>query len=58
MLQRIEYARREALKAREKARECIDNNSRDAWETAAGMWDQIVKQYELLLNITETVKLD
>lgn len=58
MLQRIEYARREALKARNKAQECIDNRSRDAWEGAAQMWEQIVKQYELLLNITGNEKLD
>jgi len=58
VLQRIEYARREALTAREKAQECIDTLSRDAWEKAAQMWDQIIEQYELLMNITGKADLN
>jgi len=54
MLQRIEYARRQALEARKKASECIDNRTRAEWEKAADMWEQIVEQYELLRGIGET----
>jgi len=51
MLQRIEYARRQALNARERAAACMDNNARDEWETAARMWEELAEQYELLGDI-------
>ena len=54
MLQSIEYARRKALEAREKASECIDNRTRAEWEKAAHMWEQLAAQYELLRGIGET----
>jgi len=53
MLQNIEYARRKALEAREKANECVDNRTRSEWEKAARMWEQLAEQYELLRGIGE-----
>ena len=52
-MQRIEYARRQALDAYERAAECIDNASRDEWLKAAGLWEALARQYELLLNVSE-----
>lgn len=48
-MQRIEYARRQSLDARQKAAECIDNRTRDEWLKAAEMWDALAVQYERLL---------
>lgn len=53
MLQRIEYARRQALDARERAAACIDNRSRSEWEKAAEMWERLAEQYVLLRDIAE-----
>jgi hypothetical protein len=53
MLQKIEYARRQILDAHEHAEACLDNRIRDEWLKAAGMWEQVAAQYELLLKISE-----
>ena len=44
-MQRIEYARRQALDAYERAAECVDNASRDEWLKAAGLWEALARQY-------------
>lgn len=55
MQQRIEYARRQAADARQKAIQCADERTRSEWEKAARMWEQIAGQCELLLTIDEPV---
>ena len=54
MLQRIEYARRQALEARENAAACLDNRIREEWEKAAALWEMIAAQYELLRGFEES----
>ena len=53
MLQRIEYARRQALDARERAAACMDNRARSEWENAAQMWEDLADQYVLSTDIAE-----
>lgn len=50
-MQRIEYARRQALDAYARANECMDNRQRDEWIKTAALWEAIARQYELLLKI-------
>jgi len=52
-MERIEYARRQALDAYERASECIDNRIRDEWLKTAALWETIACQYQKLLNVTE-----
>jgi hypothetical protein len=42
----VEYAVRQALEARQKAAECIDNRSREEWLKVAGMWDELITEYQ------------
>lgn len=55
-MQRIEYARRQALDAYARANECIDNRQRDEWIKAAVLWEAIARQYELLLGVMPTAE--
>ena len=49
-MQRIEYARRQALDAYEQAARCMDNRMRDEWLKAAHLWEQLADQYTWLLK--------
>lgn len=53
MLQRIEYARQQAARAREQAAACGESGTREEWLKAEGMWKELVQQCELLLRISE-----
>jgi hypothetical protein len=53
MQQRIEYARRQAADARQKAIQCTDERMQSEWGKAARMWDEIAEQCELLRSIGE-----
>jgi hypothetical protein len=57
MLTRIDYATQQAAEARRRATECTDARTREEWQRAAGMWDQLAKQYQLLLRMSEQAKL-
>ena len=56
-MQRIEYARRQALGAYERASECIDTRMRNEWLKAADMWEELAAQYERLLKMSEAIQL-
>jgi hypothetical protein len=59
MLQRIEYAARQALDARQRANECTDVRAREEWMKVATMWDGLVTQYQAIMKITgETILRD
>jgi len=51
-MERIVYARRQALDAYQRANECVDNRERDEWLKAAAMWEALARQYEVLLNLS------
>ncbi|HLY05145.1 MAG TPA: hypothetical protein VKR31_05305 [Rhizomicrobium sp.] len=51
-MERIVYARRQALDAYQRANECMDNHERDEWLKAATLWEALARQYEVLLNVT------
>ena len=51
-MERIVYARRQALDAYQRASECVDNHERDEWLKAATLWEALARQYEILLNVT------
>ncbi|MGH6878695.1 MAG: hypothetical protein ACREHV_15140 [Rhizomicrobium sp.] len=57
-VQRIEYARRQALDAYARAAECIDNRARDEWLKAAAMWEEIGHQYELFAKMSEAERIE
>ena len=48
MFQTVEYARREAQNAYARAGESIDISTRDDWLSAAAMWEELAREYELL----------
>jgi hypothetical protein len=50
---KVEYARRQALEAYGLAAECTDNTVRDAWLKAARMWEELAREYEMLLKNSE-----
>jgi hypothetical protein len=54
VLQKIEYARRQAVDAYARAAEAADSEGRAEWLKAASMWEQLIGQYERLLKILET----
>jgi hypothetical protein len=53
MLQKIEYARRQAVDAYDHASDSMDTRIRDEWLKTACMWEKLVRQYELLLSLSE-----
>lgn len=55
---RIDYARRQALEARDKAHHSLNNSARSEWEKAAQMWEQLIVQYELLRSMEENAASD
>jgi hypothetical protein len=44
MLDKIEYATRQALAARQSAAEALDNKIRQDWELVAEMWEALVHE--------------
>lgn len=46
----IEHAVRQALEARKRAAECIDNRAREEWLMAARSWDELITEYQQLQN--------
>lgn len=50
MPERINYARRQAVDAYQRASEEMDNRLREEWLKAARLWEQIIEQYEWLLK--------
>jgi len=58
VMERIEYARRQALDAYERANACVDTASRDEWLKAAALWEAIGRQYELLLKVQQSAMVD
>ena len=51
-MERIVYARRQALEAYNRAAKCVDNRERDEWLKAAALWEALGRQYEILLDVT------
>src|SRR5579864_1513774 len=52
-VQRIEFARQQALDAYTRANECMDTRQRDEWLKTAALWEAICRQYEMLLKVNE-----
>jgi len=52
-MERIEYARRQALDAYQRANECMDTRHRDEWLKTAALWEAIGRQYETLLKVDQ-----
>ena len=44
MLEKIEYATRQALAARQKAAESLDNAIREQWGQVAQMWEDLIRE--------------
>lgn len=58
MQQRIEYAIRQSLDARQRANECSDYRTQEAWLKAAGLWTEIAEQYRVLVKLHGDINLD
>lgn len=48
MLDKIEYATRQALAARQNAAEALDNAIRDQWAQVARVWEDLIRELRLL----------
>lgn len=46
MQQKIDYAMRQSLDARQQAEACMDNHVREQWLTVARTWDDLVRACE------------
>jgi hypothetical protein len=57
MLERIDYAIRQAADARNRAAVCPDTRTREEWLRAAGMWEQLARQYQTILGMTGEITL-
>jgi hypothetical protein len=58
MLQKIEYARREALEAYRMAAESIDSRSREDWLKVAALWEELAGEYQRVLATMPGSRLD
>jgi hypothetical protein len=48
MIEKIEHATRQALAARHRAAQAIDNKVRQEWELVAEMWEDLVRELHAL----------
>jgi hypothetical protein len=51
MLERLEFAKRQALAAHATAFQCGNGRPREEWSKVARMWDDVAHEYERLLKI-------